>query len=234
MPVSPLRLLAGRGAFRPRRAVALACVCLAAMGASLALRDGMAGVLAAGLVPILAAIAVIDARHLIIPDRLNLVGFALGLAHAAVSADDALAGMGAALVRGLALGALFFMLRVGYRALRGREGLGLGDVKLAVVAGAWLGVAAIPLAIEIAALSALFALGLWHLFQGPARRRAAPRGDAGMDRPAGRGGGSSRAKVESTRESLAGMRELRVPFGVFLAPAIWIGWSLEAAFTSSL
>ena len=34
--------------------------------------------------------------------------------------------------------ASFFALRYGYARLRGRQGLGLGDVKLAFVAGAWL------------------------------------------------------------------------------------------------
>ncbi len=42
-----------------------------------------------------------------------------------------------------------------YRRLRGREGIGLGDVKLAGVAGAWLDWQSIPIAVEIAALAAL-------------------------------------------------------------------------------
>jgi leader peptidase (prepilin peptidase)/N-methyltransferase len=48
-------------------------------------------------------------------------------------------------------------LREIYRRLRHRHGLGLGDVKLAAVAGTWLDWTLIPAAIEIAALSALFA-----------------------------------------------------------------------------
>jgi prepilin signal peptidase PulO-like enzyme (type II secretory pathway) len=34
--------------------------------------------------------------------------------------------------------ALFFGFRAGYRALRGLEGKGFGDAKLAAVAGVWL------------------------------------------------------------------------------------------------
>ena len=44
-----------------------------------------------------------------------------------------------------------------YRRLRGRAGLGLGDVKLAGVAGAWLSASLLPAAIELAALAALLA-----------------------------------------------------------------------------
>ena len=52
---------------------------------------------------------------------------------------------------------LFFAFRAGYRTLRGVEGMGLGDVKLAAVAGVWLDWAFLPIVVEIAALSALAA-----------------------------------------------------------------------------
>ncbi len=53
------------------------------------------------------------------------------------------------------LALLFLGLRALYARLRDREGLGLGDVKLAAVAGAWLDWPMIPVAIEIAAFAAL-------------------------------------------------------------------------------
>ena len=59
--------------------------------------------------------------------------------------------------------ALFFGFRAGYRALRGVEGMGLGDVKLAAVAGVWLDWAFLPIVVEIAALSALAAALYAHL-----------------------------------------------------------------------
>ena len=42
-----------------------------------------------------------------------------------------------------------------YRRWRGRDGLGLGDIKLAAVAGAWLSLVTFFATIEFAALSAL-------------------------------------------------------------------------------
>jgi leader peptidase (prepilin peptidase)/N-methyltransferase len=51
----------------------------------------------------------------------------------------------------------FFAFRVAYRRLRGFEGIGLGDVKLAAVAGVWLDWADLPIAVDIAAVSALAA-----------------------------------------------------------------------------
>jgi leader peptidase (prepilin peptidase)/N-methyltransferase len=70
---------------------------------------------------------------------------------------------------------LFFAFRAGYRALRGVEGMGLGDVKLAAVAGVWLDWAFLPIVVEIAALSAL-AAALYAHFRGdgfdPKARRA--------------------------------------------------------------
>ena len=94
-----------------------------------------------------------------------------------------------AALRGIVTALALFGLWAGYRRLRGREGIGLGDVKLAGVAGAWLDWPSIPLAFEIAALAALAAcLARWLV-----------------------SGRSIRATT-------------RLPFGLFLAPAIWIAW----------
>jgi hypothetical protein len=64
---------------------------------------------------------------------------------------DAALGGGTALITALPL----LGLMAGYRTLRDRDGLGLGDVKLAAVAGAWLGLPALFAAIELAALAAI-------------------------------------------------------------------------------
>lgn len=182
----------------------LGLVCVAAMGTSLALAGWPGGLAAAALVPVLAAIAVIDARHFIIPDGLNAAGLVLGLAYAATAGASPLDDVLAALARGGGLALLFLALRLGYRMLRGRDGLGLGDVKLAAVAGVWLEVEAMPIAIEIAALAGLIAYGL---------------------RQMGRGGAARSGPTLRGRD--------RLPFGLFFAPAIWMGWVLDRGLLAS-
>jgi leader peptidase (prepilin peptidase)/N-methyltransferase len=68
---------------------------------------------------------------------------------------------------------LFYGILVGYRMLRGHDGLGLGDVKLAAVAGVWLDWLGIAAAVEMAALSALAAYLAVSLFAGRKMRRTA-------------------------------------------------------------
>jgi leader peptidase (prepilin peptidase)/N-methyltransferase len=167
---------------------------LAAAGFSIWAVPGTVGILGAGLALLMVAIAVIDARLLIIPNELNAGALALALVHAAALAPDALlASMALAALRGAVTMLLFLALRLGYRRLRGREGLGLGDVKLAFVAGAWLDWIMIPVAIEIAAAGALIAYGAWRAIN---RQRV----DFGA----------------------------RLPFGLFLAPSIWMAWLIGA------
>jgi leader peptidase (prepilin peptidase) / N-methyltransferase len=148
------------------------------------------GALLAGL---MLAIAVTDSRRYIIPNELTGAAVALGLFRAGWVGPDAdpYALMWAAL-RAAAVTLPLLALMAGYRRWRGRDGLGLGDVKLAAVAGAWLGWVTIFAVIELATLSALAAYaanGYWH--SRPLRATAF------------------------------------LPFGAFLAPAIWIGWLAE-------
>jgi leader peptidase (prepilin peptidase)/N-methyltransferase len=87
------------------------------------------------------AIAAVDARRFVIPDVLSLPAVPVGLLasgylidpsmHQLICLDHVIgAGVG---------GALFWLVREAYWRIRGREGLGLGDVKLAAAAGAWTG-----------------------------------------------------------------------------------------------
>lgn len=153
----------------PRTAI-LAALCVAAMAASLIMAPGAGGLLAAGLVPVLVAIAAWDARLFLIPDTLSAAGALLGLAAAALTAGGTAADMTSAtllaVARGAVLAGLFLAIRTGYRLLRGHVGLGLGDVKLAGVAGIWLEPAGMVAAVEIAALSALAAIGVRHVLSG--------------------------------------------------------------------
>jgi leader peptidase (prepilin peptidase)/N-methyltransferase len=146
---------------------ALALPACAAVAASLIAAPGWPGALGAALALTMLAIAVVDARRFIIPDQLSAAGFALALVNAAlVSPGEIAAAVGLALLRGVVVAALFYGLRALYLRLRGRQGIGLGDVKLAGVLGAWLDWMTIPIAIEIAALSALAVFAVRHYASG--------------------------------------------------------------------
>lgn len=87
---------------------------------------------------------------------------ALGLVNAALDAPIVESVVAAAL-RGAVTLLFFWGIRIAYHRLRGREGLGLGDVKLAFVAGVWLNWLLMATAIEIAALAALSGYGALYL-----------------------------------------------------------------------
>jgi leader peptidase (prepilin peptidase)/N-methyltransferase len=129
---------------------------LVAAAASLWTAPGTSGFLGAGLALLMLVIAVIDHRYLIIPNELTAAAAALALVNAAVSQTPSIVdNVVTAALRGLITMLFFLGLRLAYGCLRQREGLGLGDVKLAFVAGAWLEWAMIPVAVEIAALAAI-------------------------------------------------------------------------------
>jgi leader peptidase (prepilin peptidase)/N-methyltransferase len=153
------------------------------------------GLLGAGLALVMIAIARIDARDLIIPNTLVVATLALGLCNAALTAPAGIVdGLWSAIVRGAAFALLFFALQIGYRWLRRREGLGLGDVKLAAAGGTWLDWGTIPAVIEIATATALTVYLARYLL-------------------------GQRDELRLTS---------RLPFGLFLAPAIWLGWLLQS------
>jgi leader peptidase (prepilin peptidase)/N-methyltransferase len=111
------------------------------------------------------AIAVVDARRFIIPDVLSLPAIPAGL----LASGRLLEPSAAEIVRidhviGMLAGGLgLWLVRAVYFRVRQREGLGLGDVKLAAVAGAWIGWQSLSDVILLAAalaLSLVIALGL--------------------------------------------------------------------------
>jgi leader peptidase (prepilin peptidase)/N-methyltransferase len=108
----------------------------------------------------LLTLAWIDLRRWLLPDLLTLPLIVAGLAAAASLDPDTLldralgAAFGYAALRALALL---------YKMVRQREGLGRGDAKLLGAAGAWVGVAALPQVILLAALAALLAAAALRL-----------------------------------------------------------------------
>jgi leader peptidase (prepilin peptidase)/N-methyltransferase len=180
----------------PGRQIFLTLALLAMVAASLLAAPGPEGLLGAFLAALMLAIAVVDSGRYIIPNELTGAALALALARAGLAGPgvDWLAALGAA-VRAIAVAVPLLVLMIGYRRWRGRDGLGLGDIKLAAVAGAWFGLVTIFAVIELAALSALGA----YIVNGYLRQRP----------------------LKATAF---------LPFGAFLAPAIWLGWLAEALF----
>jgi leader peptidase (prepilin peptidase)/N-methyltransferase len=176
------------------REVLLSFALLTAVAASLVAAPGPDGLLGALLAALMLAIAVTDFRRYIIPNELTGAAFVLALFRAGFVGPEAdgYAAMWAAL-RALAVALPFLALMAAYRYWRGRDGLGLGDIKLAAVAGAWLGFVTLFAVIELATLSALGA----YVASGYVRKRP----------------------LKATAF---------LPFGLFLAPAIWLGWLAEA------
>jgi len=101
------------------------------------------------------AVALIDLRHGIIPDKLNLMIAGLGLIQAVI-AGGAMAGIEAA-AQGIATGAIFWLLHRLYFIWRKAEGFGLGDIKFLAAAGVWIGLAGLPTLLLISTVTALAA-----------------------------------------------------------------------------
>ncbi len=96
----------------------------------------------------------IDWEQFWLPDALTLPLIVAGLGATWMLAPYAVADHAAAAAIGYAL---FRLIGLAYRRLRGFEGLGQGDAKLLAASGAWLGLAGLPLVILGAALLGLAA-----------------------------------------------------------------------------
>ncbi|NEU98610.1 prepilin peptidase [Bradyrhizobium sp. UFLA 03-164] len=115
------------------------------------------------------AVALIDLRHGIIPNWLNLAIAALGLANVVIT-DGTTAAFTAMAIAAL-VGMLFWLLQRLYFAVRGVDGLGLGDVKFLAAAAIWVGALGVPTLLLIAALAALAVAGGLQLAGREMKRR---------------------------------------------------------------
>lgn len=171
--------------------IVAAALAIAAM--SFAALDPMTATISCALGSAMLAIAVSDARRFIVPDALSLPAIPAGLI-VSLLIGEAPTTSGAPLMHlaaAAAGAAAFYAIRWIYFRLRARHGLGLGDVKLAAVAGAWTGFEGLSIVLLLATAAAMTFVLIAHV---------------------------------ATRRSVEGATA--VPFGAFLAPAIWLTWWL--------
>jgi leader peptidase (prepilin peptidase)/N-methyltransferase len=130
--------------------VEAACAIIGALG--IGGSPDLGGVAWALLGWLLLTLALLDWRHFWLPDALTLplafFGFTIGLWATDVILIDR--------IIGAAIGYLALLaIALSYRALRGRDGLGLGDAKLLGALGAWFGWQVLPFILLIASLMAI-------------------------------------------------------------------------------
>jgi leader peptidase (prepilin peptidase) / N-methyltransferase len=100
-------------------------------------------------------VAAVDMKFMIIPDAVNAAIFLTGMAASFIlGLVEPLSALAASMLAG---GFLVIVQRT-FRAYRGYDGLGWGDVKFVAAAGAWTGVEGVALALLVASVSALLYL----------------------------------------------------------------------------
>ena len=162
------------------------------------------------------AVSWVDLDWRIIPDVISLPGIAVGMAAATL----AMPGVGwKDSLYGMALGGgLFFAIGEAYRWLRGREGMGMGDVKLLAMIGAFLGWQGVIFTIFFgSSLGAVGGVTLGLLDWQP----RAPELEADGVAMAPEGGDTEYYESEADYTG-EGLLQTPVPFGPFLSVAAGI------------
>ncbi len=115
-------------------------------------------IFAALLFGILLRLSWIDIKSYRLPDKLTLPLIVLGWLQSYLLSSSLLASF-----IGTIIGyTVFVAIEYGFRALRGKDGLGRGDAKLLAAGGAWCGWAALPFIILIASGLGLLAALLFQ------------------------------------------------------------------------
>ena len=158
------------------------------------------------------AVSWVDLDWRIIPDVISLPGIAVGLAAASLVMPDI--GWRDSLY-GVALGGgLFYAVGEVYRWLRGREGMGMGDVKLLAMIGSFLGWQGVIFTIFIgSSLGAVGGMILGLLGWQPGVPEMEELGD---------GSGASESTDSGAEHVPEGLLQTPVPFGPFLSVAAGI------------
>jgi leader peptidase (prepilin peptidase)/N-methyltransferase len=161
------RCRACRGRISPRYPLVEAATAASFGGCAVAFGSTPRAAASALLCALLVALAAIDLEHLLLPDRLTLPGAAAGLALQPLLPPTLVEAL-----LGLLLGAGVLILLINtWYWLRGEEGMGLGDVNLLALIGAFLGWRHMLVALLVGALAGA-ATGLTLLVTGRAALRS--------------------------------------------------------------
>ena len=144
-------------------------VCILWLTSALVFGPTLIGLRAAVLCFFLVGPFVTDIETLLLPDWLTLPGIVLGIVISAFVADDVVSGIKDSLL-GAAVGAGLLLLIAGaYYLIRRQQGLGMGDVKLLGLIGAFLGMQQVLLTFFIGTIATGLGAMVWFL------SRKAPR-----------------------------------------------------------
>jgi leader peptidase (prepilin peptidase) / N-methyltransferase len=165
----------------------------------------------------LVAAAFIDAEYMYLPDSITLGGTVLGLATTTL--------------RGMAWTESLFGAAIGfvgvwlpfvdlYRRVRGQAGMGLGDAKLTMLAGAWFGWAGVVFVVATGAVQGTLGALVLYLVHGKIEEPEAVRADREELRRAADAGDAEAARL-LVEDPLGepqgeGFGQARLPFGPFL------------------
>jgi leader peptidase (prepilin peptidase)/N-methyltransferase len=169
--------------------------------------------LALGLV----AAAFIDAEHMYLPDPITLGGTVVGVATATLRSMSLVAS-----VTGAAIGFVMVWLPfiVIYPRLRGRQGMGLGDAKLTMLAGAWFGWPGALFVLMAGAIQGTVGALAIYLTVGKIEEPEAVRADREELKAAAAEGDAEAAQILADDplgdEPGEGLSQARIPFGPFL------------------
>ncbi len=180
-----------------------------------------------GLAMALLAAAFIDFEHMYLPDSITIGGTLLGLATPGLRGMTWLDGL---LGAGVGFVGIWLPLVVGYQAIRGRPGMGMGDAKLTMLAGAWFGWPGVVFALFAGALQATVAAVLVLAVKGKIEEPEAVTKDRQELQAAAEAGDAEARKLLEDDPLLGaapaeGFMTSRMPFGPFLCVAI-LEWML--------
>lgn len=178
--------------------------------------------LALGLV----AVAFIDLEHMYVPDGASIGGTLLGVATASLRPPLGFVGSLVGAAVGFAI--VWLPFSVLYKAVRGRTGMGLGDAKLVMLAGAWFGWTGAAFTLlagavqgTIAALVVLVARGRIDEPEAVRAEKEAARRELESLEGEARAAAEAELAADPIYEELPeGVGQARIAFGPFLALAM--------------